>query len=227
MGPFDGTSFGERLFGLASRLLRDARDGSGLAEAMAGIAAAAEDEVRRGDPRPVACRAGCPYCCVLNVTVLPIEAAAIAVRLAGGLTADGLDALIGRLDRQRRTVRWVEDGERVRRQISCPFLDGAGGCSIHPFRPLLCRGVTSPDSALCREALDPSDFDAPHVVPMELVRKTVMDETFRALSRAAAACGMENRGMELAAGVWAFLARPELSGRLPAGGKLPIDIWEW
>lgn len=226
MEPCDDISFGERLFGIASRLLRGARDGAGLVQTMAAITAAAEEEARVQGERPSACRAGCPYCCVLNVTVLPPEAAAIAVRLASGLFADGREALIARLDRQWRTVRWMEDGERVRRQICCPFLDGAGSCSIHPFRPLLCRGVTSLDSALCREALDPTDFDAPRTVPMEMVRKNVMDDAFRAVARALATSGMETRGFELSGGVWAFLSRPELCSALLEGGRLPPELWE-
>lgn len=226
MELFDGISFGDRLFVSASGLLRGARDGAGLVQTMAAITAAAEEEARVQGERPSACRAGCPNCCVLNVTVLPPEAAAIAVRLGSGLSADGREALIARLDRQWRTVRWMEDGERVRRQICCPFLDGAGSCSIHPFRPLLCRGVTSSDSELCREALDPTELDVPFAVPMDLAHRMVMDEAFRALDRALAECGMETHVCELSAGVWAFLAQPELYGRLLAGGRISHEVWE-
>lgn len=222
----DNRDCGDRLFRIASGLLREARSTAGLVRAVAEFVAAAEEEGQGGAARPVACRAGCPHCCVLNVTVLLPEAAAIATRLAAEAGSAGYAPLRARLDHQRKRVRWMEDGERVRRQIGCPFLDAAGSCAIHPYRPLLCRGVTSLDSDLCRAALDPTELEVPAAVPMDLERKTVMDEAFCALARALAACGMEERGVELAAGVWAFLAHPELGERLLSGGPLPPELRE-
>ena len=230
MEPFDGRSCGERLFKTAAELLRTARDGDGLAQALAGLSAAAEAEadaeaVRMNTPG-TACRAGCPHCCMLNVTVLLPEAAAIAARLAAMIPAAERSALVARLDHQRMRVRWMEDGERVRRQIGCPFLDGEGSCSIHPFRPLMCRGVTSLDSGLCLEALDPTELDVPRAVPMDVVRKSVMAGAFCALAGATEESGMDTRGIELSAGVGAFLSRPELCARLLAGERMPPALWE-
>ena len=226
MEPFDGTSDGERLFGAALEQLRSTHDAVGLARALSVFTALAEELAETVDAPVLACRAGCPYCCVLNVTVLLPEAAAIAARLALSLTATEYADFTARLDGQRMRVRWMEDGERVRRQYGCPFLNGVGSCSIHPFRPLMCRGITSIDSILCREALDPTELDVPGAVPMDLARKTIMDEAFLALARAVADCGMEARGIELSAGVGAFLARPGLSEKLLAGERLPDWLWE-
>jgi hypothetical protein len=218
----DKSDGGERLFRAAFGLLHEVRHMSGMVRAMADFAELAEEDARGSTARPVACRAGCPYCCVLNVTVLLPEAAVIATRLTS--EASRLP-LLARLDHQRKKVRWMEDGERVRRQVACPFLE-AGNCAIHPFRPLLCRGVTSLDSNLCRAALDPTELDVPWAVPMDMARKMIMDEAYCALARAAAACGMDARGVELAAGVWGFLEHPELGERLLAGGTLPPELWE-
>jgi Fe-S-cluster containining protein len=226
MESFDGRSGGERLFRTARELLAGARDGAGLARAVAEFCAAAEGRAETGRMRQTACRAGCPHCCVLNVTVLLPEAAAIAARLAGNLSATDLAGLVARLDYQRMRVRWLEDGERVRCRIGCPFLDGAGGCAIHPFRPLMCRGITSLDSGLCREALNPAEPDAPRSVPMDMALKSAMDDAFRALARVAEERGMDPRGIELSAGVGAFLSRPEMSGLLLAGERLPPELWE-
>jgi hypothetical protein len=192
---------------------------------MAVLAALAEELPEKDSATLVDCRAGCPFCCVLNVSVLLPEASAIAERLAAVLPAAELAALIDRLDYQRKRVRWMDDGERVRKQIYCPFLDLSGRCSIHPFRPLVCRGVTSLDSTLCREALDPTELDVPRPVPMNLAHRKVMDEAFRACARAIGACGMDTRSIELAAGVGAFLTSPGLSGMLLAGGRLSDGIW--
>lgn len=226
MEPFDDTPGGARLLTTAEKLLAGARNRDGLTQAVAGLATMAEELAETSTAQATDCRAGCPHCCVLTVTVLLPEAAAIAARLVVTLSTAERVPLADRLDYQRMRVRWMEDGERVRRQIVCPFLDGEGSCSIHPFRPIMCRGVTSLDSALCREALDPTELDVPQSVPMDQVRKSVMDGAFCALARAAGARGMDTRGIELAAGVGAFLSRPELCGLLLAGARLPDELWE-
>lgn len=227
METFDRISCAERLSAAAATLLRGARDAASLAASVAGYHDAAEREADAGEGRRTACRAGCPHCCVLNVTALLPEAAAIAAVLAERTPPPDLAALVDRLDRHRRTVRWMDDDERVRRGIACPFLTLEGSCSIHPFRPLACRGVTSLDAALCRASLDPcGDEYAPRVVPMDLVRRTVMDDAFLALARALEDTGMEARGIELGTGAWAFLAAPQRCASFLAGGRLPADVRE-
>lgn len=219
----DSSSTEERLFIQAMEILRGCRDREGLARGVAEYVTLAE--VLAGE-REVDCRAGCPYCCVLTVTVLLPEAAAIVLHLTGSLTTDELVVLTARLDRQRRLVRWMEDGERVRRQHRCPFLDEHDRCAVHHVRPLVCRGITSLDNRLCREALDPSNLEAPGAVPMDMVRKTVMEDAFCALVRAQAAFNWGTRGIELCTGVSAFLAQPELIELMLDGGRLPPELWE-
>ena len=219
----DSDSLEERLFEKAMVILRGCRDRDDLARVVAEFVAQAEDLA--GD-REVACCAGCPHCCVLAVTVLIPEAAVIALYLVRALTAAELAVLTARLDRQRRLVRWMEDGERVRLQHRCPFLDEHDRCVIHPVRPLVCRAITSLDSCLCQEALDPLNLEAPGAVPMDMMRKTVMEDAFCALVRAQAAFGWGPRGIELSAGVAAFLASPERNDLMFDGGLLPPELWE-
>lgn len=71
---------------------------------------------RAGDA--VTCHRGCDSCCAPGLTVLPVEAEAIARHLeAWGVVVD-LDAV---------------------RDDRCVFLDGEGACRIYAARPLLCR----------------------------------------------------------------------------------------
>lgn len=77
--------------------------------AVAALAARAGDALR--------CRVGCDACCAAGLSVLPVEATAIAVHLA-------------------RTPPTLPPKARPDR---CAFLDEAGACSIYPSRPLLCR----------------------------------------------------------------------------------------
>jgi Fe-S-cluster containining protein len=219
----DRSSMEDRLFVRALEILHDCRDREGLAQGMADYVSLVE---KLAGNREVACRAGCPHCCVLTVTVLLPEAVAIALHLIKTLSPEKLTVLTARLDRQRRLVRWMEDGERFRLQHWCPFLDEHDRCAIHPVRPLVCRAITSLDSRLCREALDPSNLEAPGAVPMDMVRKAMLEDAFCTLVRAQAACGWGTRGIELSAGVAAFLARPELVDLMLDGGQMPPELWE-
>lgn len=220
------TPSGDRLFRLASGLLRGARDAPGLSKAMSAYLGSAEAEAGAGGEFRAACGPGCPHCCVLNISVLLPEAASIAHRLARERTVGELAAFMPWLDNHRRRVRWMETGERIRLGIRCPFLDARDRCEIHPYRPMACRGVTSPDPELCRAALDPGDPDAPGPVPMDMRRKMAMEDAYVALAAAMEDRGMESRCIELAAGVGAFLADPRLVDLLLTGGPFPPGPWE-
>ncbi len=220
------TAFGDRLLGIASGLLHEANDERSMAEAVSAYHAAAEREAEEKGGIRAACGPGCPHCCVLNVSVLLPEAASIAIRLSDDLPADELAGLVTRLDDQRLRVRWMENGERIRLGIGCPFLDAAGSCAIHPYRPIVCRGFTSFDLESCRAALDPSDPDAPEFIVMDLRRKVIMQDAYLALAEAMEKRGMGSRCIELSAGVFTFLTAPHLCRSLLSGGRIPPGIWE-
>ena len=220
------TPFGDRLLGIASELLNGAKDERSMAEAVAAYHAAAEREAEEKGGSRVACGPGCPHCCVLNVSVLLSEAASIAIRLSDDLPADELAGLVKRLHDQRLRVRWMENGERIRLGIGCPFLDAAGSCAVHPYRPIVCRGFTSFDLASCNAALDPCDPDAPEFIAMDLRRKVIMEDAYLAMADAMGKSGMETRCIELSAGVFTFLTEPHLCRLLLSGGRFPSSAWD-
>jgi hypothetical protein len=61
---------------------------------------------------------------------------------------------------------------------------------------------------------------------MDMTRNVVMEAAFFALARALAASGWGIRGIELSAGVSAFLDRPELIDLMLGGGQLPPELWD-
>lgn len=117
-------------------------------------------EAREG--REVSCRKGCGACCRQVVPLSPPEAWLIADLVAGlpparqaevrAAFADAVDtlsrsgvkaALTARMDRVEQMTAAALDYFRL--QIACPFLRDES-CSIHPYRPSICREymVTSP-----------------------------------------------------------------------------------
>lgn len=226
LAPLDIAPYDVRLYHLASRLMADMHGFPDLVRLVAEIAVIADKQVQSHGERRIACRAGCSHCCVLNVSALLPEAAAIADWLVNRLTTQERDSLATRLDHQRRVVRWMDDEERIHRGIPCIFLDSRGHCSIYPVRPLVCRAVTSLDSSRCLQALDPTETGEERAVPMDLLQKLVMEEAFRALARSTEERGMDKRSIELSAGVWAFLTLPALADDLLANRRLAEDLWE-
>jgi len=212
-----------RLYRLAVDLLATVHDTSGFAATMSAFTDLAENLAGH---RPVACKLGCSHCCVLNVSVLLPEAVAIAAWLSMHCVGAGCDAQLKRLQTHALRVRWMEDSERIHRQTACPFVDARGGCSIYPVRPLVCRAVTSLNKEDCLAALDPSQFDADHAVPMDTVRRMIMDTAFCTLARAMKQQPMMGRSIELCTGVAAFLADPGLAAVLASGVDLPASLWD-
>jgi Fe-S-cluster containining protein len=134
-----------------------------FARSLANAAVAVADEDTTAAGRPVSCRKGCGACCRQQVPVTETEArvpAELVERMpeprraaVTGRFADAVRRLdeAGLLAALRGRTVWA-DGERqaVGREyfefgIPCPFLEDES-CSIHPDRPLVCRGylVTSP-----------------------------------------------------------------------------------
>jgi Fe-S-cluster containining protein len=211
---------------LADRLtvaLAGVEESAALAKAVSDCAAAAE-ELCTG--RLMACKAGCPDCCVLNVAVLLPEAMIVAGSLREKLSPAELEEMQKRLGVHRSWARWMDDEERILKQMTCPFLDAGGSCSIHPVRPLACRAVASLDAGACKEAFAPTVTDEPRLIPVDLLRQAAYDAAFTALAQSLKANGLDDRSIELGAGVLAFLEHPEYEQEMLGGKNLPGTMWQ-
>jgi len=214
--------FGSELAATLTAALAGARSFPALITAVTECAATAEAICSR---RPMACAPGCPYCCVLNVAILLPEGMIIAQWLREKLSPQELAAMRERLATHRSWARWMDDEERIIKKMACPLLDETGSCGVHPVRPLACRGVTSLDSDSCRKAFDPVVTDELRLVPADLLRRDAYDVAFTSLAQALLAHGLDDRSIELGAGVLIFLEHPEYRELFLSGGRLPPAPW--
>jgi hypothetical protein len=99
-------------------------------------------------PINVACKAGCSWCCHLDVEVTPLEVLRIVAFLRESLDADTLPGVI---DRVRTTHEQKMDRENSGDvpKIPCALLV-EGLCSVYAVRPLKCRGGNSTDAEICK-----------------------------------------------------------------------------
>lgn len=208
-------------------ILSDAREsGNGEAGLVQALALCADRAETHCAGREMACARGCRHCCVLNVAVLLPEAMHIAETIRTDWPAPAWSALLKRLASHSNRERWMDDEERVMRGAFCPLLDSEGACSIHPVRPLACRGVASLDSSNCRSAFDPIvDDECVRSVPADLVRRDAYDQAFMALGRALAGQSLDDRSIELGVGILAFGRNPDFTSLYFSGGRLPRELW--
>lgn len=176
--------------------------------------------------RPIACTSGCPHCCVLNVSILLPEGMIIANWLRERYQQSELDIVRAHISAHCRRIRWMEDDERITKQVTCPLLDAEGSCTIHPVRPLVCRAAASLDRASCLEAFSPVITDENRLVSADLLRQTIFEEAFMALATTFRHYGLDDRSIELGNGILAFLEHTELQERLISGEQLPADLWQ-
>ena len=222
-GAWNAERFGTDVTSMLESAFSNMLDAATLARAVSDCAATAE--VICCD-RPMACTAGCPHCCVLNVAILLPEGMIIADWLREQLPPSILDILRERLADHYRRVRWMDDDERIAKQVVCPLLDAAEQCSIYSVRPLVCRAVASFNLTSCREAFNPVITNEEREVSADLLRQAVFDEVFISLARAIRHHGLDDRSIELGSGVLAFLELPEYRDRLLSGERLPDELWQ-
>jgi Fe-S-cluster containining protein len=198
-------------------------------EAFAALMSAIEGRIavemmaaRRADVPQPACAPGCATCCTVNVATLPIEGAAAAAFLRKRLPQREVRARAAALLEFHDRVRWREDGERIRGRLACPLLDERGRCSIHPVRPLACRGLSSLDPGDCRRAVaDPEEHAG--AVRMNLLQKALYDEAIAALAEALRARGLDARCRDVSGMTGVFLADPARATAYAAGAAVPLE----
>lgn len=148
----------------AARLGKNASPG-GLSSAVAEVFRTAEtlaDERTKEEPprSPVACRAGCAYCCYLRVNVTPPEVIFLAEFVRRTFSATQLEALKMRVRQADNVTHGMTEEAHAEASVPCPLLVD-DHCSVYNVRPLECRAYNSMDVAACRRALD--DYGASDV----------------------------------------------------------------
>jgi Fe-S-cluster containining protein len=219
---------GREVSGLAEEALdRAPRDEEALARLMAAMEGRIQATLRAlrttSEPAP-ACALGCDSCCTVNVGTLAVEGAVAAAFLRRRLRPEEIAGRAAELLRFHDRVRWLEDGERIRAHVRCPFLDDRGGCSIHPVRPLACRALSSLDAADCHRALEErGDDGGPGLIRMNLLQKALYDEASGALSEVLERRGLDGRRRDVSGMTGVFLADEARVAGWAVGSRLSIE----
>lgn len=124
-----------------------------------------EDE----DRLPVACSAGCSWCCHLKVETRAHDIFALAAWVRENFAPDALEALLGRLRAHAGRLAGLSVEQQLRINNPCPLLGPDGRCTAYAGRPATCRIVHSADVKPCIYAYEhPEELDAPSGWDMDL-----------------------------------------------------------
>jgi Fe-S-cluster containining protein len=126
--------------------------------------AALFDAWRRAEPAALACREGCAFCCSLNVTVTIPELFRILDGLRRNRPRNELLLVLREAREYAARVSTLSGDQRDRVRRPCPLLD-ADRCSVHPIRPLACRGWNSFDVSACERDSQHPEEDAAVEIP--------------------------------------------------------------
>lgn len=106
----------------------------------------------------VSCKRGCFSCCFALVVLSLGEADSIRAQLEPGLLAQVETTGLQRLQRIARDKNQPDFATQYFLEAHrCPFLSPDNACSVHPFRPLACRGVlTDLEPIYCAPGVGPN-----------------------------------------------------------------------
>jgi Fe-S-cluster containining protein len=129
-----------------------------------GVLRALENSQQRHDARiagapdvgTLACRAGCTWCCYFTVDVRAAEVFRIVDFVEQSFTSSERARVYAEVRANSATLRKLREGERVTRNIKCPFLSEAQ-CTIYAARPQSCRNYHATNVAGCQRSYEEPD----------------------------------------------------------------------
>lgn len=173
------------------------------------------ERLPREDRSPVACEAGCDFCCHLRVMATPVEVFAVLDYAEQTLDAKAHEAFLARLGSAEDKLRALPEDSILLTNIACPLLvDGC--CSIYPARPLNCRSYHS----VSRQACEVS-FNNPHDLSLGHPQYTAVAKVNEGLQsgfiRGFADQGLDKRQYELVTALAEAVADPQCRERYQRG----------
>jgi Fe-S-cluster containining protein len=178
------------------------------------VAAIADDtwKTLKGAKELTACKAGCAWCCHTDVSASAPEVFRIAEHVARDHAPEARAALLERLAAYEKRMAGLTDVQRARTLEACPLLV-EGRCSVHPVRPLKCRGYNS----FSAEACEKNFRDGATVPPVGTAQIAVHDAVLDGHLSGLEGAGHRGEAVNLARALEVALTRPDAKERWLAG----------
>lgn len=157
-------------------------------------------------PQPIACQAGCSFCCYHQLELTPPEALLIGQHVEQHFSPEEQTGLRARLDRSIRLKAGKSKREiaGIRRELPCPLLSDAQ-CSVYRVRPLMCRAMHALEAGECEKAWKSQDLTP---VPHYAHRHEIILAISRGLLDGCRSMGCQAGAVDLAEAVKDFYQEP-------------------
>ncbi len=118
-------------------------------------------EKGRDDSYEIACKAGCPYCCSMQISITPPEAIVLGAHVVQNYNTEAKNDLLKKIDHNIRLTYNKTEDEKVENwhETPCIFLK-RGSCSVYAIRPFVCRSWHSLAERQCSDSWRSKDKEA-------------------------------------------------------------------
>ncbi len=212
-------------------VVADAKSAGESARAIAGeVAALVHEDAERaaetmserlatGRRLPIACSAGCSYCCYSStVHASTPELLRIGSWLKEHRSPEQLASLRERAGSVAKEIASLDLSGRARAKIPCPLLDvETGRCTVYEVRPISCRAYHSGSVDACKQAHDAGEANP--VLPIDPARFKVAHAHAFGMMTACASEGLDVGPYDLAVALPVVLDA-ELDERWLAGDEV-------
>jgi Fe-S-cluster containining protein len=167
---------------------------------------------------PIACQAGCSFCCHLRVMVRPHEAIALFRYLRSRISDEEANAIVAKVLVNADLIGSMSETEHMSARIPCAFLVD-NRCNAYSSRPAICAAHHSLDRKACEDSFnDPTDaFDR---IPMRGSIRHMHGAMEAGISKALESLNLNGESVELHTAVAALLRDPSLIARWRKGRSL-------
>ncbi|OPX20083.1 MAG: hypothetical protein BZ151_05860 [Desulfobacca sp. 4484_104] len=149
---------------------------------------------------PVACKAGCCFCCYHQILISPPEAVLIGDFLEKNFNERQRQALAAKVQKNLQLIagKDLKAIVHLRPQLKCAFLQD-NRCTIYAVRPLGCRAWSSKRAEQCQIGLETGDPLAG--IGGYIHRQKIAVDIHNGLLQGTKALGLESGYMDLAGAV--------------------------
>jgi Fe-S-cluster containining protein len=175
-------------------------------------------EAQAASRAPLACAAGCAFCCYHPVDIMAPEAFIIAAYLRTALSDAEVVAMTARLAAHAERIQALSHDEHALAKIPCALLHN-GQCSVYAARPFACRAWHSMSAARC-EAIFTHGDPLSMIPPLDIDLYNAQWDVVYGVAEGLRQAGFDDRPYELHSMLHRALALPDAAQRWLRGEEV-------
>jgi hypothetical protein len=175
-------------------------------------------EAQNVSQAPLACAAGCAFCCYHPVDITAPEAFVLAEHLRTAFTETEFAAMISRLAANAERIQRLSHDEHALAKIPCALLRN-GQCSVYTARPFACRAWHSMSAARC-EAIFTHGDPLAMIPPLDMDLYNVQWDIVYGIAEGLRQVGLDDRPYELHSMLYRALTTPDAAWRWLQGEEV-------